>query len=339
MQGGGAGEAQTRGDQTPLRLARHGLERPRHGAQQGLAGLVRARVHHHLGPAGVIGDHAAQLTHAAILHIDEDRALGAAFPDAAPLQIAGIDDVRMLVQHFELMHMAQSPIVVATRHEVLRGAGRIGGMARLAVAGRVQHADVEEACDGRGIGRGPVLGLLAFQKAAAMDGDAQRLDLVRPGALHREGRHIVGQGNRAGDDIFRVMVAVDDEDRDRLAMQSRQFAGEEEADRRVLPLAVIDVACDQHEGDALGDGGGDQIGKGGAASLREAPGDGLVLQGEAQQRAAQMQIGAMQKGEIHGLAQVNKTGTSSGSRPRARGNRHGSRFPTRRRIALSVLCL
>ena len=116
-------------------------------------------------------------------------------------------------------------------------------------------------------------------------------------------------------------------------------AGEEEADRRVLPLAVIDVACDQHEGDALGDGGGDQIGKGGAASLREAPGDGLVLQGEAQQRAAQMQIGAMQKGEIHGLAQVNKTGTSSGSRPRARGNRHGSRFPTRRRIALSVLCL
>ena len=89
-------------------------------------------------------------------------------------------------------------------------------------------------------------------------------------------------------------------------MQAREFAGEEEADGRVLPLAIIDIPRDQHEGDALRDGGGDEIGEGVAAGLGEAPGDGLVLEGKAQQRAAQMQVGAMQKGEIHSAVQAIK---------------------------------
>ena len=304
MQGGGAGEAQARGDQLALRLARHGPEGLRHRTQQGLPVLVTAGVQHHLGPAGLIGDHPAQIAHASVLHIHENSALGAAFPDAAALQIAGINDMGIFVQHLVLMHMAQRPVVIAFGDKILRGAGRIGGVAGLAVAGGVEHADVEIAGQGLGIGRRPVLGLLPLQKAAAVDGDAQGLQLLRLRPLHRKGRHIARQGDRAGDHVFRVVIAVDDEDRDFLPVQAREFAGEEQADGRVFPFAVIDVARDQHEGDALRDGGGDEIGKGVAAGLRKAPGDGLVFQGKAQQGAAQMQVGAMQEGEIHRSAQV-----------------------------------
>ena len=244
--------------------------------------------------------------------------------------------MRIFVQHLELMHMAQSPVVIALRHQILRGAGRIGGVAGLAVAGGVEHADVEEARHGLGIGGRPVFGFLALQKAAAVDGHAQRLKLLRLGAFHRKGRHIVGQGDRAGDDVFRIVIAVDDEDRDLLPVQAREFAGEEEADGGVLPLAVIDIARDQHEGDALVDGPGDETRESVAARLGEAPGDGLVLEGKAQQRAAQMQVGAMQEGEIHGSAQAtryeNKGRTLRGSPLGARGNRHGPHIP---RIALS----
>ncbi len=66
-------------------------------------------------------------------------------------------------------------------------------MARPAVAGGVQHADIDPAGQRAEVAQRVVLGNGAVREAAAVQGDFQALDPERPGAAGRELRNAIGE--------------------------------------------------------------------------------------------------------------------------------------------------
>ena len=84
------------------------------------------------------------------------------------------------MQHRVLVHVAERPVVVAARGEVLHGAGGVDGVRAGALAGGVQHADVEPARHGRADRRGRMFSVDgAVGEAAAVDGDLPLLQAPR----------------------------------------------------------------------------------------------------------------------------------------------------------------
>jgi hypothetical protein len=132
-----------------------------------------------------------------------------------------------------------------------------------------------------------------------MQGDLQILDPERPRPAGRELRDASGERDGLGHDALGVVVALQQEQRNAGPVQPRHLAVEEQADRRIAPLAVIDIAGDDDEGDLRLDRPGDEIGEGLAARRGEAPGHLRVLEAEAGQRAAEVQIGRVQECESH----------------------------------------
>ena len=138
------------------------------------------------------------------------RAPFAAFPDAAALQVAGIDDPGIARDDFERVDVAERPIVIAARREVGGRAGRVVFMAG-AAAGGVQDADVEPAGQGLRIVDGVVLDHLAVRKPASVQRDAQILDAVGLRPPRRKLENLVRPGQGFGDEAFGVMVAPQEE--------------------------------------------------------------------------------------------------------------------------------
>ena len=126
----------------------------------------------------------------AVIDRDQRAALGAGFPDVAPLKIAGEDDVRMLVKHFPVMDVAERPVIIAMPDKVSRNAGRIAGMAFAAIRRGVQHADIEVTGHGRLIARRQIVQHLPLLEALAVDGDLQtrNRDELPPCARKRPSR-------------------------------------------------------------------------------------------------------------------------------------------------------
>ncbi len=190
----------------------------------------------------------------AVRDVDQHRALGSAFAHAAALEIAGEDDPRIARQHLELMHMAERPVVIAARCEVLHRARRVGGVGRAALARGVQQADIEPAFDRRRVGEGEIFAGHPVREAAAVHRDLQGFEPLGRRLVRRELEHAGGQRHGLGDLALRVVIALDDEDRDVGPAEARDLPVEEQADARVLPLAVVDVAREHGERDILLDG-------------------------------------------------------------------------------------
>lgn len=184
---------------------------------------------------------------ATVLDGHEDRALRPLLADRAALEIAGEDHQRIFGDNLEIMNMAERPVVVAARAQVLDRARRIGRV-RLAAGERgVQHADIKPALFRPRIGERQVFDGRTFGKALAVQ---RHLQMVQPEAarlVDRELADILRQGDRLGDDAFGVVIALQQEDGDTGAFQPRHFAVEEQADLVVLPVTVIDVAGNDEE--------------------------------------------------------------------------------------------
>jgi hypothetical protein len=91
------------------------------------------------------------------------------------------------------------------------------------------------------------------------------------------------------------VVAADEEELDPGARQPSGFAHEELARGVILPVAVVEVAGDDHERRFLGDRGLDEVGEGLARGGREQPRRLLAARPQAPQRAVQMDVGGMQE--------------------------------------------
>jgi hypothetical protein len=85
------------------------------------------------------------------------------------------------------------------------------------------------------------------------------LRLAAPEQAHRR-----GQRQAAGDHRCCVVVAGEDEDGNPRVRQPAHGGGEVQAGAHVLPLAVVEVAGDDHEIDRLVDRRRDQVVEGGA---------------------------------------------------------------------------
>jgi hypothetical protein len=94
------------------------------------------------------------------------------------------------------------------------------------------------------------------------------------------------------------MVAIAQEDADVRAGKAAQLRREIQAGVEVRPVAVEDVAGDQHEiGRAL-DGEVDDVGEGAAGGVAHLFGGSAVVEFEAAQRAVEVNVGAVD--EAHG---------------------------------------
>jgi len=106
-------------------------------------------IHFHARPAHDIQFNAFERGHFAIFHCDDDSALRPGLPDRAALHVAGEHHVGIVADDFELMDVAECPILIAARAEVIEAAGRVVFVALPAGECGVQHPDVEGVLVGR----------------------------------------------------------------------------------------------------------------------------------------------------------------------------------------------
>jgi len=80
-------------------------------------------------------------------------------------------------------------------------------------------------------------------------------EVIQPDRLScatRKDRHVRRQGQLARDHPLRVVVSLHDEAADAGALQSHHLTAKEEAGVKILPISVVDVACEQEEIHSLG---------------------------------------------------------------------------------------
>ncbi len=97
--------------------------------------VVTASVDEDLRPARVVRHNAPHLRYNPVCDLHNDRASLSAFSDAAALEIAGIDDPWIPRDDFEGVDVAERPIVVTARGEIVSRARRIVLMARAPASG------------------------------------------------------------------------------------------------------------------------------------------------------------------------------------------------------------
>ena len=90
-------------------------------------------------------------------------------------------------------------------------------------------------------------------------GDGHVVEVAGLGPVDVQRDHVVGQPEVAGHPVLGVVVAADQEDLDAGVAEVGHPLDEPEAGVVVLPVAVVDVAGDQDEGDLLVDRQPDQV--------------------------------------------------------------------------------
>ena len=121
-------------------------------------------------------------------------------------------------------------------------------MARPAIARGVDNPDVEPAGDGVRLVKDIVHSNCPLREAAAMQCDFELFDPNCCCCVGRKLENVVGQRDCFCNDALRIVVALQYEHANPHVVQSRQFA-EEEANRGVFPIAVINVAGNNHKRD------------------------------------------------------------------------------------------
>ena len=99
---------------------------------------------------------------------------------------------------------------------------------------------------------------------------------------------------------FGVVIALEQKDRNLRLGQPRDLAIEEQGDRGVAPVAVENIAGENGKSDFFRQRPVDQFDKGLAAGAGQPLAQRLVAQAQAAKRAAEMEVGGVKKGEVHG---------------------------------------
>ena len=124
-------------------------------------------------PAHHIDDEALDRDDAGLVSVHQHRAARAGLADAAALQVAGEHDPRVAQQHGVFVHMAECPVGVALRFQLVERARRVTRVRGVAFKRGVQHADVEPAGHRSGIVDGQVLERRRILEAAPVQRHTQ----------------------------------------------------------------------------------------------------------------------------------------------------------------------
>ena len=175
---------------------------------------------------------------------------GPGLPGVAALDVAGEDDVRILGDHAVCVDVAEGPVVIALRLQVVDAARRVSGVVGVPGERGVQQAHVEDAGNALRIGGGQVLGDVAGHEPLAVHDQVQPLAVlgVRRGLAELDD---AGQLQLPGDLAGGVVVARDEVDLDPGREQRRHLRPEEQPRVVVGPVAVEDVAGQQDRVDPL----------------------------------------------------------------------------------------
>jgi hypothetical protein len=191
----------------------------------------------------------------AVVYGDHHGPLWPGLAGMPSLQITGVDHEWPLVQDVGPVHVAKRPVLVAVVDELLERAVRIFRVwAFPPLAGRMQHADVEQAVDRERVVPGDVVGEFGLREATPMDGDA---DIGEPhgfGPFGRENFDIGPEIQLANKGVLGVVVAEHHEYGDAGIGQAADARHEEQPGAHVAEIAVEDVAGEDDEATALGDG-------------------------------------------------------------------------------------
>src|SRR3546814_12936350 len=90
--------------------------------------------------------------------LNQDRALGSGLSDGSPLHVARKNHVGLGADHLELVDVAERPIIIAPRFQLLEATWRIVGMSRPTGQRCMEHTDVERVRRGRRVGQYKVFG-------------------------------------------------------------------------------------------------------------------------------------------------------------------------------------
>src|SRR3546814_20206164 len=96
---------------------------------------------------------------------NQDRALGSGLSDGSPLHVARKNHVGLGADHLELVDVAERPIIIAPRFQLLEATWRIVGMSRPTGQRCMEHTDVERVRLGRRVGQYKVFGDRRRRKA------------------------------------------------------------------------------------------------------------------------------------------------------------------------------
>ena len=140
---------------------------------------------------------------------------------------------------------------------------------------------------------------MAVRETAAMQHDAAGFERDAAGLAGGKHPHRVRIGQIARHHAFGVVIALDDEGRNALAVQPADRADEEQPGGDILPAAVEHIAGDDQEAGLAGDGLGDQRLDRAPPCLGKARRHRRILQPQPGERAVDMQIGGMDETEAH----------------------------------------
>src|SRR3546814_9962484 len=80
----------------------------------------------------------------AVVNSNQDRALGSGLSDGSPLHVARKNHVGLGADHLELVDVAERPIIIAPRFQLLEATWRIVGMSRPTGQRWLEHTRSEE---------------------------------------------------------------------------------------------------------------------------------------------------------------------------------------------------
>ena len=112
----------------------------------------------------------------------------------------------------------------------------------------MQQPYVEPPLVRRAVARHEVVRHVAVRKAAPVQGDAQMIEPMHEGFAARKLEDVRRQRDRLADHALGVVVAAHVGERDPGTLQAPDLAGEEQPDRVIGPVSVIDVASHHQEG-------------------------------------------------------------------------------------------
>src|SRR3546814_276575 len=150
-------------------------------------------------------------------------------------------DVGLRADHLELVNVAERPIVVTPRSQVLYAAWRIVGMSLPTGQRGVEYADVEHMLLSRRIRQNQVLGDRWRRKALTMDRDGEFGKVMGIGPPRSEQPNVRRPRNGARYDGGGVVVAGQQECRDTGLVQAAHCLRKIEAGPHVAPVAVEQI--------------------------------------------------------------------------------------------------
>ncbi len=203
------------------------------------------------------------------IDLNQHTTFGAWLADVPALDVSGEYDVGFTIEHLVGMDMPKCPVVVLFGNQSSDRAWGVIVVSLAAGCTSMEQPNIQHAANSRRIGGGKVIQYGLRGKALAMNRDTQVLQfnsLRLPMVQHDD---VFGERQRTSHAVHRVVVAGNHENRDTGLAEAQHLRHNIKAGAVVLPIAVVEVAGNQHEGGRLVQSKLHQIRQGSAAGLAD----------------------------------------------------------------------